>query len=131
VEHPRLSLVMLVIAAATLATDLTRLVFELFPTPAVHEPVPIQPRPGEQRTPPPAADMPQRDAAQRPDAPERKVEPPGNSARGPPRGSREPGAAERQLFQLPPDFSTKGAPWCLACRQLTRRYVERRRIHDW
>ena len=127
-ETGRLSFVLLVIALANLATDITRLALELAPPPPPHESVPVQTRPGQQETPmqPPDAgepappgDIPQQ-KAKLPDAP---------GARGPPREPRESRRARAPFSELRPDFSINHPPWCWACGQPMGRYVERRRFY--
>ena len=76
-ETGRLSFVLLVIALANLATDITRLVLELAPPPAPHDSVPVQTRPSQQeisiQSPDARADATRRDIPQQkaklPDAP--------------------------------------------------------------
>jgi hypothetical protein len=128
-ETGRLSFVLLVIALANLATDITRLALELAPAPAPHELVPVQTRPDQQEIsvqPPEArADATQKDIPQQkaklPDAP---------GARGPPRERRESGPARAPFSELRPDFSINHPPWCWACGQPMPRYVERRRFYE-
>jgi len=126
VEHPRLSLVMLVIAAATLATDVTRLLLEVSPPTVNHEPVPMQTTPVRQEAPRQAPDVPAPNTVQqkveRPDVPR---------ARGPPRGPREFGPTRARFLQPPLDFSINRPPWCLACHQSMRRHIDRRRLYEW
>ena len=129
-EPTRLSFVLLVIALANLATDITRLMLELAPPPTLHESVPVPMRPGQQETsvqPPDAreSDTTQKDIAQKKARP---LDAPG--ARGPPREPRESGPARAPFSQLRPDFSINHPPWCLACDQPMRRYVERRRFYE-
>ena len=100
-ETGRLSFVLLVIALANLATDITRLALELAPPPAPHDSVPVQTRPSQQeisiQSPDARADATQRDIPQQkaklPDAP---------GARGPP---REPiPACQSAVFGTAPGF---------------------------
>jgi hypothetical protein len=128
-ETGRVSFVLLVIALANLATDITRLVLELASLPPLHESVPIETRPGQQETPmqPPDArepaplgDMPQQ-KAKLPDAP---------GARGPPREPHESRRARAPFSELRPDFSINHPPWCWACGQPMGRYVERRHYYE-
>jgi hypothetical protein len=128
-ETGRVSFVLLVIALANLATDITRLVLELAHLPPLHESVPVETRPGQQETPmqPPDArepaplgDMPQQ-KAKLPDAP---------GARGPPREPPESRRARAPGSELRPDFSINHPPWCWACGQPMGRYVERRRYYE-
>ena len=128
-ESARLSFVLLVIALANLATDVTRLLLELPPPPTIHESVPVQTRPSQQETymqPPDARDpdSTQKDIAQKKAKP---LDAPG--ARGPPREPRESGPARASFSQLRPDFTISHPPWCLACGQQTRRYAEWRRLY--
>src|SRR5260370_35573715 len=123
-ETGRLSFVLLVIALANLATDITRLALELAPPPAPHESVPVQTRPSQQEIsvqPPEArADATQKDIPQQkaklPDAP---------GARGPPRERREPGPARAPFSELRPDFGINYPPGCCACGQPMHRYERR------
>jgi hypothetical protein len=127
-ETGRLSFVLLVIALANLATDITRLALELAPAPAPHESVPVETRPSQQETSmqsldarePAHNDIPQQ-RAKLPDAP---------GARGPPRERRESGPARVPFSELRPDFSINHPPWCWACGQPMPRYVERRRFYE-
>jgi hypothetical protein len=108
-ETGRLSFVLLVIALANLATDITRLVLELAPPPAPHDSVPVQTRPSQQeisiQSPDARADATRRDIPQQkaklPDAP---------GARGPPRERRESGPARVPFSELRPDFSVNHPP---------------------
>jgi len=132
VEHPRLSLPMLIIAAATLATDVTRLLWEMSAPSANHERVPTQPSPDQQAPPRQAPDVPVADTAQKPDSAQKKAERSGvPGAHGPPRGPHEFGTPRERLSQLPLDFSINHPPWCPACRQPMRRYIDRRRLYEW
>jgi len=126
-ETGRLSFVLLVIALANLATDLTRLVLELAPPPAPHESVPVQTRPSQQETSIQSldADAPQKDI---PPKKEKLLDALG--ARGPPRESRESRRARAPFSELRPDFSINHPPWCWACDQPMGRYVGRRRIYE-
>ncbi len=128
-ETGRLSFVLLVIALANLATDITRLALELAPAPAPHELVPVQTRPGQQEisTPPPDA---RADATQK-ESPQQKAKlPDAPAARGPPRERRESGPARVPFSELRPDFSVNHPPWCWACGQPMGRYVERRHFYE-
>jgi hypothetical protein len=128
-ETGRLSFVLLVIALANLATDITRLALELAPPPAPHESVPVQTIPVQQETAmqPPDA---RADAAHK-DIPQQKAKlPDAPGARGPPREPRESGPERPPFSQLRPDFSINHPPWCVACGQPVRRYVERRRFYE-
>jgi hypothetical protein len=129
-ETARLSFVVLVIALANLATDITRLLLELVPPPTLHESVPVQPRPNQQEIPvqPQGArepDTTQKDIAQKK---AKLLDAPG--ARGPPREPREAAPTRAPFSELPPDFSINHPPWCLVCGQPMRRYVERRRFYQ-
>ncbi len=129
-ESARLSFVLLVIALANLATDITRLLLELAPPPTLHESVPMQTRPSQQETSVQPPDAREPDTTQK-DIPQKKtrlLDAPG--ARGPPREPRESGPARAPFSELPPDFSINHPPWCLACGQPMRRYVERRRFYE-
>ena len=128
-ETGRLSFVLLVIALANLATDITRLALELAPAPAPHESVPVQTRPGQQEIsrPPPDA---RADATQK-EGPQQKAKlPDAPAARGPPRERRESGPARVPFSELRPDFSVNHPPWCWACGQPMGRYVERRHFYE-
>ena len=128
-ETGRVSFVLLVIALANLATDITRLALELAPPPAPHESVPVQTIPVLQKTAiqPPDA---RADAAQR-DIPQQKAKlPDAPGARGPPRERRESGPARAPFSELRPDFSINHPPWCWACGQPMHRYVERRHFYE-
>jgi hypothetical protein len=128
-ETGRLSFVLLVIALANLATDITRLALELAPPPASHESVPVQTRPGQQEisTPPPDARV---DATQK-ESPQQKAKlPDAPGARGPPRERRESAPARVPFSELRPDFSVNHPPWCRACGQPMGRYVERRHFYE-
>jgi hypothetical protein len=128
-ETGRLSFVLLVIALANLATDITRLAMELAPSPASHESVPVQTHPSQQEASmqPPDA---RADAAQK-DIPQQKAKlPDAPGARGPPRERRESGPARAPFSELRPDFSINHPPWCWACGQPMHRYVERRHFYE-
>jgi hypothetical protein len=128
-ETGRLSFVLLVIALANLATDITRLALELVPAPALHESVPAQTSPGQQETVQPL-DVREPDTMQK-DIAQKKAKPSDSSdARGPPREPRESGPERPPFSQLRTDFSINHPPWCVACGQLVRRYVERRRFYE-
>ena len=125
-ETGRLSFVLLVIALANLATDLTRLVLELAPPPAPHESVPVQTRPSQQET---SIQLPDADAQK--DIPAKKEKLlDALGARGPPREPRESRRARAPFSELRPDFSINHPPWCWASNQPMGRYVERRRIYE-
>ena len=128
-ETGRLSFVLLVIALANLATDITRLALELAPPPASHESVPVQTIPVQQETAmqPPDA---RADAAHR-DIPQQKAKlPDAPGARGPPRERRESGSARVPFSGLRPDFSINHPPWCPACDRPMGRYLERRHFYE-
>src|SRR5258708_31581515 len=118
-ETGRLSFVLLVIALANLATDITRLALELAPPPAPHDSVPVQTGPCQQeisiQSPDARADATQKDIPQQkaklPDAP---------GARGPPREPRESRRARAPFSELRPDFSVNHPPWCWACQPMGR-----------
>ncbi len=129
-ETGRLSFVLLVIALANLATDVTRLLLELTPPPTLHESVPVQTRPSQPETSMQPPDAREPDASQK-DIPQKKaklLDAPG--ARGPPREPREREPARAPFSELRPDFSINHPPWCLACGQPMHRYVERRRYYE-
>ena len=129
-ETGRLSFVLLVIALANLATDITRLALELAPAPAPHESVPVQTRPSQQETSLQSPDAREPDATQK-DIPQQKAKlPDAPGARGPPRERRESGPARAPFSELRPDFSINHPPWCWACGQPMPRYVERRRFYE-
>jgi hypothetical protein len=126
-ETGRLSFVLLVIALANLATDITRLALELAPPPAPHDSVPVQTIPFLQAT----AMQPEAraDAAQK-ESPQQKAKlPDAPSARGPPRERRESGPARVPFSELRPDFSINHPPWCWACGQPMHRYGDRRHFY--
>lgn len=128
-ETGRLSFVLLVIALANLATDITRLALELAPPPASQESVPVQTRPGQQEISTPPADA-RADATQR-ESPQQKAKlPDAPGARGPPRERRESGPARAPFSELRPDFSINHPPWCWACGQPMHRYFERRHFYE-
>jgi hypothetical protein len=134
-EPARFSFVLLVIALANLATDITRLVLELAPPRVLHESVSAQTRPQQEtsvqepegRKP----DTTQKDTTQKDTALKeaKPLDAPG--ARGALREPRESGPARMPLSQLRPDFSINHPPWCSACGQPIRPYVERRRFYGW
>ncbi len=129
-EPARFSFVLLVIALANLATDITRLVLELAPPRVLHESVSAQTRP-QQETSVQAPEGGKPDTTQK-DIALKEAKPldaPG--ARGPsPCQPRESGPARAPLSQLRPDFSINHPPWCPACGQPMRGYVERRRFYE-
>jgi len=138
IEYPRFGLVLLLVAVANLATDLSRLLLELSRTMAIQEPIRIQARPHQQDAPAPASDVRQPDTAQKPDTTQKpdtaqkKVEPKVvPDARGPPRGPRGFGDARAPFSPLPPDFSIRRPPWCPACGPPIQRHVERRPYYGW
>ena len=97
-EPARLNIVLLLIAMANLATDITRLAMEWAPSGPLHGALKSKMN-GDQPHP----------YGQGPDA--------GEPRRAP-------------FSRLPPDFSHKRSPWCLACRQPMRPF-ERRNIYGW
>ncbi len=130
-ETGRLSFVLLVIALANLATDITRLALELAPPPASHESVPVQTRPGQQEISIQAPEYSRRT---------RELTPPRETSRSKKRSSRmlrvradhhasQSRRARAPFSELRPDFSVNHPPWCWACQPMGR-YVERRHFYE-
>jgi len=129
-ESARFSFVLLVIALANLATDITRLALELIPPPTLQESVPVQTRPGQPATSVQPPDARESDTTQKDIAPQKAKLSDAPGARGPPRETRQSGPARPPFSQLRPDFSINHPPWCLACGQPVRRNIERRRFYE-
>src|SRR5262245_10551311 len=114
-ETGRLSFVLLVVALANLATDITRLVLELIPPPTLHESVSVQMRPGQQETSVQPTNAREPDGIRK-DIPQKKAKLlDTQGARGPPHEPRDSGAARAPFSELRPDFSINHPPWCVAC----------------
>jgi hypothetical protein len=130
-ESARFGFVLLVVALANLATDITRLVLELAPPPTLHESIPAQTPPSQQEisVQPPDAREPDTTGKDIAHQKVKVVDAPG--ARGPPHEPRESGPARAPFSGLRPDYSINHPPWCWACGQPMRRYVERRRFYGW
>jgi hypothetical protein len=128
-EHPRLAIVMLLVALANLATDLTRFLMELSSLSAIHQNQDMRARPPQseflQQATAPTLDLRQSDTKK---TETRSV----RDARGPPHRAHWSNGTETALQHLPPDYSINHPPWCLACRaQPTRRYFEGRHLYEW
>jgi len=133
VEPARLSIsvILLLIALANLATDITRLLLELVPSRTIHEPGPMPTRPAQPETSGQAPETRQADATRKV-TPQKNAKPPDTpNARGPPRGQRKPGIPRAPFSPLPPDFSINCPPWRSACRQPMHQDFDRRRFYDW
>jgi hypothetical protein len=118
-EHGRIGMMALLVGLASLATDVSRLALELAPQPFLIGLL-KSPRPAQQESEPNPDPPPERPILEPPATPPSRA-PPQARPRGPPQYE-----AGRQPFsRLPPDFSTSHAPWCMACRQQTRRQIER------
>jgi hypothetical protein len=131
VEPARFSFILLLIAMANLATDITRLLLELVPSRAIQESVSMQTRPAQQETSGQAPETSQPDTTRK-DVPQKKAKSlDATDARGPPRGPREPGIPRVPFSPLPRDFSINCPPWRLACRQPMHRNFDRRGFYDW
>jgi hypothetical protein len=125
-ETGRLSFVLLVIALANLATDVTRLALELASPPAPHESVPVQTPPGQRETSGQAPDAREPDITQKDIGKQKPKLSDAPGARGPPREPRDSAPARTPFSGLRPDFSIDHPPWCLACGQPVHRYDRRR-----
>src|SRR5262252_1992217 len=101
-ETARLSFVLLVVALANLATDITRLVLELAPPPAPHESVPVQTPPGQRETSGQSPDAREPDTTQKDIGKQkpRLLDAPG--ARGPTREPRQSGPLRAPFSGLRP-----------------------------
>jgi len=120
-ERIGLSLVLLLITMAQLATDVARLALEASSRPSINEPAPAQPGVQEMPRPPPSREQPEQLAG-----------PTASWAFDPPRAiptKRTP--ANRMFNPLPLDFSINRPPWCLACRHRDPPRPERRQRDRW
>ena len=117
-ERIGISLVLLVIAVAHLATDVVRLALEVLPRPGINDPVPVPARSGVQEMPrpPPRREQPEQRSGAATDwaFDYRRAMP-----------------ADRTFYRLPLDFSINQPPWCLACRHRDARRHERRQRDEW
>jgi hypothetical protein len=122
-ERIGISLVLLLIAMAQLATDVARLVLEASPRPSINYLTPVPTRSGEQEMPRPPPSREQ---------PERLTGATASWAFDPPRATptkRTP--ANRMFNPLPLNFSINQPPWCLACRPRDPRRHQRRHRDAW
>jgi hypothetical protein len=122
-ERIGISLILLVIAAAHLVTDVVRLALEVAPRPSFNDAGPVPTRSVEQEMPrpPPSREQPEQPAG-----------PTASWAFEPPRATptkRTP--ANRMFNRLPLDFSINQPPWCLACRPRDPRRHQRRHRNEW
>jgi len=118
-----ISLALLLIAMAQLATDVARLILEASPRPSINEPAPAPRRSSEQEMPRPPPSL---------EPPEQPAGPTASWAFDPPRAmptKRTP--ANRMFNPLPSDFSINRQPWCLACRPRDTRRHQRRHRDEW
>ena len=127
-ERIGISLVLLLIAMAQLATDVARLILEASPRPSINEPAPAPRRSVEPEMPRPPPSLEQ---------PEQPAGPTASWALDPPRAmptnrmptKRTP--ANRMFNQLPSDFSINQPPRCPACRHHDPPRHERRHQDEW
>jgi hypothetical protein len=122
-ERIGISLVLLLIAMAQLATDVARLILEASPRPSINEPAPAPRRSVEPEMPRPPPSL---------EPPEQPSGPTANGAFDPPRATpTKRTQANRMLNRLPLDFSINRPPWCPACRHRDPRPYERRHWDEW
>jgi hypothetical protein len=122
-ERIGISLVLLLIAMAQLATDVARLVLEAAPRLSINDPAPVPRWSGEQEMPrpPPSREQPEQLAGAT-----------ASWAFDPPRAmptTRTP--PNRTFKRLPSDFSINQPPWCLACRHRDPPQAERWHRDQW
>ena len=121
-ERIGLSLVLLLIAMAQLATDVARLALEASSRPSINEPAPALAQPGVQEMPRPPPNREQ------PEHPSDPINGPALDPRATPT-KRPP--ANRKFNRLPLDFSINQPPWCPACRHRYPPRYERRHRDEW
>ena len=122
-ERIGLSLVLLLIAVAQLATDVARLALEASSRPSINEPAPAPAQPGVQEMPRPPPNREQ---------PEHSSDPIDSWAFAPPRATSTKRSPPNRMFKrLPSDFSINQPPWCFACRHRDPRRPERRYRDEW
>lgn len=121
-ERIGLSLVLLLIAMAQLATDVARLALEASSRPSINEPAPAPAQPGVQEMPrpPPSREQPEQLAGP---TPGRAFDPRATPTKQPP--------TNRMFNRLPLDFSINQPPWCPACRHRNPPRPERRHRDEW
>ena len=122
-ERIGLSLVLLLIAMAQLATDVARLALEASSRPSINEPAPAPAQPGVQEMPRPPPSREQ---------PEQPSDPIDGRALDPPHAmpTRQT-PANRTFHRLPLDFSINQPPWCPACRHRDPPRPERWHRDQW
>jgi hypothetical protein len=122
-ERIGISLVLLLIAMAQLATDVARLILEASPRPSINEPAPAPRRSVEPEMPrpPPILEPPEQPAGL---TASWAFEPP----RAPPTKRT---SANRMFNRLPMDYSINQPPWCLACRHRDPRRHQRWHLDEW
>lgn len=121
-ERIGLSLVLLLIAMAQLATDVARLALEASSRPSINEPAPAPAQPGVQEMPRPPPNHEQPEQLAGPTA-SWAFDPRATPTRRPP--------ANRTFNRLPLDFSINQPPWCPACRHRDPPRPERRHRDEW
>jgi hypothetical protein len=107
-----ISLLLLAVAVAHLATDVLHPAFEASPRRSIDEPVPI----------------PARSSAQEMPRPPPRDDPPGAAADG---NLRRAEAPNPTFHRLPLDFSINQPPWCPVCRHHDPPRLERRHQGRW
>src|SRR6266481_6550594 len=122
-ERIGISLVLLLIAMAQLATDVARLILEASPRPSINDFAPAPRRSGEQEMPRPPPSREQ---------PEQLAGPTASWAFDPPRAMPTNRTQANRMFNpLPLDFSINQPPWCRACRPRDPRRHQRRHRDEW
>jgi len=127
-ERIGISLVLLLIAMAQLATDVARLILEASPRPSINEPAPAPRRSVEPEMPRPPPSL---------EPPEQPTGPTASWAFDPPRATptnrmptkRTP--PNRMFNRLPLDYSINQPPWCQACRHRDPRRHQRWQRDEW
>lgn len=118
VEPARLNIVLLLVAIANLATDITRLSLEWTPSDSHHDGLKRQMNGGQPDAYGQGPDAPVSGNARKDLAPRRMKPDPRESWPAP-------------FSRLRPDFSYRRPPWCVAgCRQPMRPF-ERRDVYEW
>ena len=122
-ERIGISLVLLLIAMAQLATDVARLILEASPRPSFNDPAPAPRRSVDPEMPRPPPSL---------EPPEQPAGPTASWAFDPSRATptkRTP--ANRMFNRLPLDYSINQPPWCPACRHRDPRRHQRWQRDEW
>ena len=122
-ERIGISLALLLIAMAQLATDVARLILEASPRPSINEPAPAPRRFVEPEMPRPPPSL---------EPPEQPTGPTASWAFEPPRAPPTKRTPPNRMFnRLPLDYSINQPPWCLACRHRDPRRYQRWQRDEW